>query len=56
MYQNNDSFMYDNCADMNLTNYKNDIWVRYNKYFVVSVVYLNTAFNSLNQNPINTIM
>lgn len=48
--------MYDNCADVNLTNYKNQIWIRYNKYFVVSVVYLNTAFNSLSQTPENILM
>lgn len=56
MFANNDSFMYENCADSNLTQYKNDIWVKYNKYFVVSVVYLNKAFNSLNKDPTNLMM
>lgn len=41
--------MYDDCADENMTAYKNNLQIQAYKYFTASVVYLNTAFNPLSQ-------
>lgn len=45
----NGTAMYSGCANLTDRDEKNNLQMRFNKYFEINVVYLSTAFNPLNK-------